>query len=98
MPRRNPRNRNKGGRPCCYTAPTLAVIVAALARGGDFGEAATAAGVGRSSLYRWIKLSRGGDARFHGLADAIEGVRRGSVNHLLGRSLGKLLFRERQSV
>jgi hypothetical protein len=96
MPRRKLRNRP--GRPLGYTASTLAVIVAALARGGDFGEAATAAGIGRSSLYRWLQLSRAGDARFHGLADAIEGVRRGSVNHLLGRSLGKLLFRELLSV
>jgi hypothetical protein len=94
MPRRKPKNR--GGRPCRYTPFVVTTIVAALARGESLEKAADAAGIGVTTLYRWLALSRAGDARFARLADAVDGVRNGSVNSRMvcdhfGGALGKLL-------
>jgi hypothetical protein len=93
MPRRKPRNR--GGRPCRYTPFVITSVMATLARGGSLEKAADAAGIGTTTLYRWLALSRAGDARFAALADAVEGVREGSVNgqmvdHIFGKSMRNL--------
>jgi hypothetical protein len=87
MPRRKPKNR--GGRPCRYTPFVVTSLMAALARGETLEKAADAAGIGTTTLYRWLALSRAGDARFAKLADAVDDVHRGSVtwhtvDHLLG--------------
>jgi hypothetical protein len=87
MPRRKPRN--KGGRPCRYSARTVAVITAALARGGSLDEAAAAAAVGKATLYRWIALSRAGNARFAALADAVDALHRGSLSQIIDQLLAK---------
>jgi hypothetical protein len=85
MPRRKPRN--KGGRPCRYTPGVFTSIMAALARGGNLCEAAAA--IGKATLYRWIALSRAGNARFVALADAVDTVHRGSVNRLVDHLLAQ---------
>ena len=87
MPRRKPKSR--GGRPCRYTPAVVTTLMAALARGVSLEKAADLAGIGTTTLYRWLALSRAGDARFARLADAVDAVHRGSVNaqmvgHLLG--------------
>ena len=86
MPRRKPRN--KGGRPCRYTPSVVTTLMAALARGVSLEEAADAAGIGTTTLYRWMALSRAGDARFASLADAVDAVHRASLD---GRMVGSLL-------
>jgi hypothetical protein len=64
--------------------------MAALARGESLEKAADAAGIGTTTLYWWLALSRAGDARFASLADAVEEVRRGSVTgQMLDHFLGK---------
>ena len=77
MPRRKPKNR--GGRPCRYTPFVVATLMGALARGESIEEAAEAAGIGTTTLYRWLAASRAGDTRFAALADAVDAVHRGSV-------------------
>ena len=49
-------------------------------RGGSLEEAALAAGIGTTTLYRWLALSRAGDARFARLAETVDAFHRGSVN------------------
>jgi DNA-binding phage protein len=44
---------------------------AAIARRRTVTEAARLAGVSRSAAYRWLALSRDGDARFAGLAEVV---------------------------
>lgn len=62
--------------------------MAALARGESLEKAADLAGIGTTTLYRWLALSRAGDARFARLADAVDAVHRGSVN---GQMVERLL-------
>jgi hypothetical protein len=78
MPRRKPKNR--GGRPCRYTPLVVTTLMAALARGESLEKAADAAGIGATTLYRWLALSRAGDARSARLAEAVDAVHGGSVN------------------
>jgi DNA-binding phage protein len=69
--------------------------MAALARGGSLEEAADAAGIGTTTLYRWLALSRAGDPRFARLAEAVDAVHRGSVNgRMFGALLGKAALRK----
>ena len=85
MPRRKPKNR--GGRPCRYTPLVVTTLMVALPRGESLEKAADLAGIGTTTLYRWLALSRAGDARFAKLAEAVDAVYRGSVN---GRMFGDL--------
>jgi hypothetical protein len=64
--------------------------MAALARGESLGEGADAAGIGTTTLYRWLALSRAGDARFVRLAETVDAVHRASVD---GRMAGRLLLK-----
>jgi hypothetical protein len=94
MPRRKPKNR--GGRPCRYTPFVVTTLMAALTRGESLEKAADAAGIGTTTLYRWLALSRAGDARYARLADAVAGVSNGSVNSRMvrdhfGGALGNLM-------
>ena len=87
MPRRKPRN--KGGRPCRYSPRAACVILGSLARGGSLDEAAAAAAIGKATLYRWIALSRAGNARFAALADAVDSLHQGSLSQIIGQLLAK---------
>jgi hypothetical protein len=85
MPRR--KLKSPGGRPCRYSGRTVAVIMATLARGGSLDEAAAA--IGKVTLYRWIALSRAGNARFAALADAVDSLHQGSLSQIIGQLLAK---------
>ncbi len=63
--------RNPGGRPSKFTTPAALAVVAELCRGGSLEAAAKSAGVGLSTLYRWLELGRRGDPRFSPLAAAV---------------------------
>src|SRR5262245_40092198 len=68
--RRSARPRNPGGRPCkMSTSPALAVV-SALCQGQSLDEAARSAGVGPSTLYRWLAAGRRGDPRYSALVEA----------------------------
>jgi hypothetical protein len=91
MPRRKPRN--KGGRPCRYTPFVVASITAALTQGKSIEDAAEAAVIGTSTLYRWLALSRAGDPRFLMLADAVSQARRAGWNGRLVGHIGMTLLK-----
>lgn len=63
--------RNRGGRPCKLTTAAALRIVAAVARGKNRIEAATAAGVGASTLFRWEQRGRAGVEPFASFLDAV---------------------------
>jgi len=63
--------RNAGGRPSKFTTPDALAVVAELARGGSLEAAAKSAGVGLSTVYRWLDHGRRGDPRFTPLAVAV---------------------------
>ena len=54
--RRKPPNR--GGRPSKFTTPVVVAITGALIAGEPFEAAARAAGIGQSTLYRWLAKAR----------------------------------------
>jgi hypothetical protein len=64
------KRRNRGGRPSRLTIETALKLGLALGRRNSVEYAATQAGVGRSSLYRWLERGRAGDARYAGLVAA----------------------------
>lgn len=75
MPRK--RQRSRGGRPSKFTATTALAIVAEMAGGTPRNEAARGAGVGASTLYRWLQKGRAGDPRYAPLVQATRGARDG---------------------
>jgi hypothetical protein len=70
MPRQ--RTKNRGGRPCRLTTETALRLGAAIGQRHSITQAARTAGVGTSSVYRWLALGRAGDARFSALARLAE--------------------------
>ena len=90
MPRRKPPNR--GGRPCKFTTPALVAITGALIAGEPFEAAAKAAGIGQSTLYRWLAKARAGDPRFGPLADVIDQARHAAgINEGFGDLVGMMI-------
>jgi hypothetical protein len=63
--RRKPPNR--GGRPLKLTTPTVVRLTAALLDRESF----EAAGIGQSTLYRWLAKAKAGDPRFGPLNDVV---------------------------
>jgi len=63
--------RNPGGRPSKFTTPAALAVVTELARGGSLEAAARSAGVGLSTVYRWLALGRRGDPRFSPMVGAV---------------------------
>jgi len=63
--------RNPGGRPSKFTTPAALAVVTALCQGESLEAAARVAGIGISTLYRWLELGRRGDPRFSPLAAAV---------------------------
>ncbi len=91
---RRKRDRDRGGRPSKFTTPAALAIVAAVGDGKSFDEAARSAGVGSTTLYRWLALGRAGDRRFADLAGAIGQARAGEVYSRMVAAFGlKLLKR-----
>ena len=75
MPRK--RTHNRGGRPSKFTAETALAIVAEIAQGRPHDKAAKTAGVGASTVYRWLQKGRAGDPRFAPLARATRAAKDG---------------------
>ncbi len=63
--------RYPGGRPSKFTTPTALAVVAELCRGESLEAAAKSAGVGLSTLYRWLERGRRGDPRFSPMVGAV---------------------------
>lgn len=53
------------------TTSTALVLVSALCRGENLEAAARSAGVGPSTVYRWLSLANKGDSRYAALVDAV---------------------------
>ncbi len=67
MPRRKPKNR--GGRPSKWKPEVIIPLAVGLRSGMSMAAAAERAGVGKSTLYRWLEQARSGDPRFAALAE-----------------------------
>jgi DNA-binding phage protein len=74
MPRRTPKNRR--GRPSKWTPEVIASLAVSLGRRSSMANAAKLAKVGKSTLYRWIRLAEKGDPRFAALLPLVEEARR----------------------
>ena len=85
-----PRPIDRGGRPSKFTAANALAIVAEVTAGVPRDDAARAAGVGPSTVYRWLAKGRAGDPRFKAFADAL---RAADSRTALGVRIGKLLDR-----
>jgi hypothetical protein len=93
MPRRKPKNR--GGRPSKFTTPAIVAIAAALGDGEPLDGAAKAAGIGISTLYRWLSRARSGDPRYGPLAGLVGQARRAGRTESAFASLGSMLLKAR---
>jgi hypothetical protein len=91
MPRRKPTNR--GGRPSKFTTPAVVAITGALIAGESFEAAAHAAGIGQSTLYRWLAKARAGDPRFGPLADVVRQARHAGQHGSAFSSLAATLIK-----
>ena len=93
MPGREPPNR--GGRPSKFTTHTVVAITSALMCGKSFEAAARAAGIGQSTLYRWLAKARAGDPRFGPLNDVISQARSARRDRSAFTSGALLLLKKR---
>ena len=69
--------KNKGGRPVKWNTDTAFAL--GLALRGRFvnpAQAAREAGIGKSTLFRWLRLGQSGDKRFATLAARVEALRK----------------------
>ena len=66
---------NRGGRPSKLTTTAALALVAGALRGDSLEDVARAAGIGPSTLYRWLALGRRGAPTFSALADAVREAR-----------------------
>ena len=67
MSHRKPKN--KGGRPCLCTIEIATFVAAMLAHNKSIRETAKTAGIGVSTLNRWLHDGRQGDPQFAVLAE-----------------------------
>jgi hypothetical protein len=74
MPRKRPRN--PGGRPTKYTAARVLRLVSAIAEGKSRAAAAEAAGIGETTLERWLTKGRSGHLDFAPLVKVVGQVER----------------------
>jgi hypothetical protein len=96
MQRRKRQLPNRGGRPSKFTPGAVAALLGALYGGQSFEVAAKAAGIGPSTLYRWMAKARRGDPQFGPLAGVVDRgrrVRRGRFRVTLAdwRAIAKLV-------
>ena len=85
-----PRPIDRGGRPSKFTAANALAIVAEVTAGVPRDDAARAAGVGPSTVYRWLAKGRTGDPAYRAFALAL---RAADGRTTLGVRIGKLLDR-----
>ena len=67
MPRRKLKNR--GGRPSMWKPEVIIPLSIALGSGWPMAAAARRAGVGKSTVNRWLAAARSGDPRFAALVE-----------------------------
>ena len=91
MPRR--KQRNPGGRPPKFNVSTVLAIVAAVGQGKPRDEAAKGAGVGASTLYRWVQSGKAGDPAFVPLVDALRQADQARLDGSLARDYARLVLR-----
>ena len=72
------RVRRRGGRPSRWTVAVAPELVWQVERDEPLEEAARRAGLGATTLWRWLAAGRAGDARYAALVAALERARRGS--------------------
>ena len=70
MPRRKPKDR--GGRPSKFDTETAVLMGGLLSRYKSVADTARSAGVGVSTLQRWLHQGRQGDPRFALLAEGAD--------------------------
>jgi transposase len=63
--------RNLGGRPSKFTTAVVLAVVTALFQGESLEAAAKSAGVGLSTVYRWLDHGRRGGPRFSPMVGAV---------------------------
>ncbi len=91
MPTR--KHRNPGGRPSKFDVGTALAIVAGVRQGKPRDEAAKRAGVGASTLYRWVQSGKAGDPAFVPLVDALRQADRARLDSSLARDYARLVLR-----
>ncbi|MGO9466538.1 MAG: hypothetical protein ACLQVF_20545 [Isosphaeraceae bacterium] len=91
-PRRK-RSKNRGGRPLGWSPEVAFRLGLALGRGRSWTDVAKAAGVGKSTLYRWYRLGESGDARFVPLATALKAARESDAFWSVNRRSYGSIFR-----
>jgi len=92
--------RNPGGRPSKFTTAVVLAVVTALCQGESLEAAAKSAGVGLSTLYRWLELGRRGDPRFSPMVGAVaQSSAAGKTVRMVEKSRSSLWwFRESVSI
>ena len=82
----------KGGRPSKFTTAAVVKITSELLDGETFEAAARAAGVGPSTLYRWMAKAKVGDPRFGPINDVVKQAEHArDLDSAFGYFLPKLL-------
>ena len=82
---------DRGGRPSKFTAANALAIVAEVTAGVPRDEAARAAGVGPSTVYRWLAKGRAGDPAYQAFALAFRAAdRRTAFGVRLGKIVGRM--------
>jgi hypothetical protein len=87
------RTPGKPGRPCKLSTAVLVTLTAALLDGEPFEVAARTAGIGASTLHRWMAKARAGDARFGPLAALVREARRAGLERAVFSDLSLSILR-----
>jgi hypothetical protein len=69
--------RRQGGRPSRLTVAVALALMRHVGQGEPLEDAARRAGIGPSTLWRWLAAGRAGDPRFVALVEALDQTRRG---------------------
>jgi hypothetical protein len=77
--------KSKGGRPCKLTVPVALALLEALRDGDTLDQAAGRAGIGATTLGRWLRADREGDPRYRPLVEGLRQARRSDLDRCLER-------------
>jgi hypothetical protein len=79
------RRRSKGGRPCKLTVPVALALVDAIRDGDSLEQAASRAGIGATTLGRWLRAGRQDDPRYRPLVEGLRQAKRDDLDRCLER-------------
>lgn len=79
------RRGSKGGRPSRLTLGVALALVDAIRGGLSLEGAARAAGIGPTTLGRWLREGRAGDPRYRPLVEGLRQARRSDLDRCLER-------------